>query len=100
MKDLNLSEIELPFKISMLRAYGQEPILRYMARRNDDSVMIINENGFEAWNAGRKIRQWIGWPKKDLFDYDEAVYMQLRSLYEEGRIRELNDEWMKLTPLK
>ena len=62
--------------------------------------MVIDENGYQEWKAERQIPRWIGWPKKDLFHYDEAVYKRLRGLYEESRLHELNQEWKNLSPVK
>ena len=58
--------------------------------------MVTDEKGYQAWKSGTVIPQWIGWPKDDLFDYDEAVYKRLRLMFENGQYSELNEEWSKL----
>jgi len=58
--------------------------------------MVVSELGFQAWKDGAAILKWIGWPKNDLFNYDEAAYKRLTNLYQAGRKQELNQEWNKL----
>ncbi len=85
--------------MAVLRAYGQEPLLRYVARRGNGGIMVVSESGYRSWQAGKGIPRWIGWPKKDLFDYDEDVYGKLCDLYRNGFEQQLDQEWNKLRPL-
>ncbi|HEV8326173.1 MAG TPA: hypothetical protein VGQ08_01710 [Nitrospiraceae bacterium] len=98
MKD-SLSSRPAPFKMAVLRAYGQEPVLRYVAKRSNGGIMVVSESGYQSWRAGRGIPRWIGWPKKDIFDYDEAVFRRLHNLYQSGNTNELFEAWGKLRPL-
>lgn len=95
----SLSSIQVPFKMAVLRAYGQEPLLRYVARRDNGVIMVVSKRGYQSWRAGRRIPKWIGWPKKDLFDYDEAAYLRLCDLYRNGHAQQLDQEWNNLRPL-
>jgi hypothetical protein len=95
----SLSSLQSTFKMAILRAYGQEPLLRYVAKRSNGGTMIVSESGYQSWQAGKGIPRWIGWPKKDLFDYDEAVYRRLCNLYRNGDEQQLDEEWNKLRPL-
>lgn len=97
MKQDNLSEYRISFKKAMLRAYGSEPLIRFVAKKNDGTVMVRNERSYMAWLEGMAANDWIGWPAKDVYDYDEETYRKLRALYEEGRCDDLEQEWRNLS---
>jgi hypothetical protein len=97
MNNIFLSSIGKSFRKAMLRAHGGEPIIRFVAKRDDGTIMVRNERSYKAWLDGAAANDWIGWPTKDVYDYDEEIYWKLRALYEEGRRYDLEREWMNLS---
>ena len=90
---------ENSFKIAMLRACGSKPLMRYVAKDTDGSLIVRNERSYREWLNGRGGNDWIGWQQMNAYQYDEAVFSRLVKLYQDGLQNELDKEWKKALPL-
>ena len=87
------------FQRAILRAYGEEPILRNVCMREDGIVMATNDRiGKESEHPG-EIDSWIGWPAKDIYCYDFSVFESLSQLYNDGEVEKLREVWPTLIKL-
>ncbi len=92
----NLSRYRTSFKIAMLRAYCNEPLMRYVAFCDDGSVMVRNERSHRAWlTDGIGEHDWLGWSRLDVYEYDEAVFGKLQRLYLQEEKEKLRQEWAR-----
>jgi hypothetical protein len=86
------------FVIALLRAYGDQPLIRYVARTANGSFMVRNERSYTAWLSGRGRHDWIGWPKGFVYEYEEEKFNRLKQLYEKKDEAKLVQEWAHCRP--
>lgn len=87
------------YQRAILRACGDEPLLRYVSRREDGTIMVRNERTMQMLENGIENNDWIGWPMKDVYPYNPSTLEVLSRLFREGREAELIRAWNGLAPL-
>ena len=81
------------FAKAIVRAFGDEPLLRYAALSEGGVVMVRSERSYRAWETGEGEGNWIGWPKQDVFKYEEQSLKQLKQLFNRHQDEELRQAW-------
>lgn len=89
----------MSFKIAMLRAFESKPLLRYIKKMDDGIFIVRSERSYREWLEGRGVRNWIGWPSNNIFEYDKEVFKKLERLYGDGAKSDLEKEWSHCKPL-
>ena len=57
----------------VVRAYGDEALVRRVWDASQHAVFIVSEENFKLLSAGRPGLWPVGFPRRDVFPYDEAV---------------------------
>lgn len=81
------------FTRAIVRAFGDEPLLRYAALSEDGVVMVRSERSYRAWEAGEERNNWIGWPMRDVFKYEEQSLKLLQQLFSQHQDEKLRQAW-------
>ncbi len=81
------------FTKAIVRAFGDEPLLRYAALSEDGVVMVRSERSYRAWETGEGEGNWIGWPRQDVFKYEKQSLQQLQQLFSRHQDEELQQAW-------
>ena len=65
----------------IIRAFGGEPLVRLIWNVYPDTIEICNEEGYQKLVTGEP---WIpiGFPRKDVFQYDPGVFEKLMREWE------------------
>ena len=80
----------------ILRAFGERPVVRLVWRISDGMVLVTDEAGFAALQAGMGADIIpIGFPLNDVFAYDGEAAAEILNRYIEGS----PIEWQKLSPI-
>jgi len=86
------------FKKAILRGAGYEPLVRYVCELQDGSYAVKSVRSYEKWlTEGRGEDDWIGWPNKDVYDYDKPLFLKLLNLFGAEETKELAKEWDALS---
>lgn len=85
----------MSFKIAMLRAFGSKPIVRYVSRSSRGVLLVRSERSYREWLEGRAAKHWIGWPRSEVYKYDESTFCRLEKLYRSGAQEDLGKGWAK-----
>lgn len=83
------------FKKVILRAINDEPLLRDAALRPDGVVMVCSERSLEDWTKGVR-NNWLGWPRRDVYLFDVALFKRFRRLYQTQQREKLQVAWLAL----
>ena len=86
------------FKKVILRACDDEPIVRYVSRREDGAIMVRSEKSYHDFLKGKGLTNWIGWHEEDVFSYDSAMFNELSMLFTSSDKKPLKGAWNKLKP--
>lgn len=76
---------------AILRACGDEPLLRFVSQREDGIVMVVSDES--------RTENWLGWPIGDVYAYDQEAYDNLLALNNEGKRDELVEAWSMMKRL-
>ena len=87
------------YQRAILRACGDEPLLRYVSKREDGIIMVKSDRTMQRLESGIGGNDWIGWPMKDVYPYNPSTLEMLSRLYSEEKNAELIKAWNGLTPL-
>lgn len=79
-------------QIVMVRAYGDEALRRVVWEVGAKAVMICNPDLYEKARRDTSIHP-IGFPKEAVFEFDPALFRQLREAYQAGRADDLVRLW-------
>jgi hypothetical protein len=81
---LGESEAIMAYPLVLARAYGGEPLRRFVIQTTDRAVFLVNPDFLAAVEAGE--RGPAGFPIEDVFEFDAELYARLRVQWErEGR---------------
>ncbi len=81
------------FTKAIVKAFGGEPLLRYVALSEDGVVMVRSERSYRVWETGEGGDSWIGWPRQDVFKYEEQSLKLLEQLFSRHQDEELRQAW-------
>ena len=90
MEIKNFDSIRNGFKMVILKAYKNQPLLRYAKLRDDGIIMVKSERSLQNLESLEYDMDWIGWPENDVFLYNEKDYSELCKIYESGNREALN----------
>lgn len=91
--ETELSENFSGFQIAILRAFGDEPLIRYVAN-GAQRVMVRSEQSMRRWQRGEGgENDWIGWPRREIYKYNPQVFERLTLLFQSGKKNELRQAW-------
>lgn len=93
MESKNYISESSDYRKAILRAYKDEPLIRYVAFTEEGSVMVKSETAYLEWKEGRGRNSWIGWPLEDVFEFIPDLYKQLVALNQKGKASELKTKW-------
>lgn len=87
------------FQKAILRAYGDEPLVRYVVMNNNRTIMVCTEENIKRLGQEQVLDNWIGWPKEDVYSYDPKTFQSILHFYIEGEKEELKKAWSFLPKL-
>lgn len=61
----------------IVRAYGNEPLLRKVWDADNEVVFICSDENFDALTAGRPALNPVGFHRQNVFHYDPKVFAAL-----------------------
>lgn len=77
----------------IVRAYGGVPLVRRVWDENERVVYITNDSRLKQMLAGDTEIWPVGFPREDVFKFDQELASQLETLCESGKW-----DWNKLDP--
>jgi len=83
----------MKFRKVILCGSRLEPLIRYVARMDDGTLVVRNERSYQEWESGGAADDWIGWPNHDVYKYDEKTFKKLKTLFERGMKSEIEKAW-------
>ncbi len=69
----------------IIRVFGGKPEIRRVWDENEKVVYITNDVNLSLLLAGKSALEPIGFPKEDVFKYDEVLAESMESLYCDGK---------------
>lgn len=79
------------------RAYGDEPLVRYVCGKANGLIYLSRKSGLCAKNDERI--PGVGFPKTAVFCHESDLYDSLRAAWAADDSRALNDLWQKASPV-
>jgi len=77
----------------VVRAYGDEALVRRVWDAGEHAVFIVSEQNFWALSAGRAGLWPVGFRRRDVFCYDDAAAQELAASGPDNPL-----EWERLMP--
>lgn len=77
--------------LCLARAYGGEPLRRYVVGRNKRVVYIINPSVVDS--SGIQGKAGVGFPPDCIFRFEKSLYDSLLEAYESGDSARLGTLW-------
>jgi hypothetical protein len=92
--------VNTPYKEAravVIRAYAGQPLYRLLLSYTDEAAFVCAEEYLDAILAGTHPSPMVGFPMKDVFEFDEAAFAALAEQW--TRQRETDPAmWRKLKP--
>lgn len=84
--------------MAILRAHRDEPLIRHAAKDEDGDVRVRSERSYQEISNGLDNGNWLGWPKSDVYEYNERDFVDLKKLWEGGLGDDLRKRWSQCQP--
>ncbi len=83
----------------MVRALGGQPLIRRIWQEHDRGILICRVEDYDLWQSEGREPPVAGFPKEDIFVYDEHLFAELEDIYQDhdGNSR-LQQEWQHARP--
>ena len=81
--------------LTPLFGISSKPIVRYVSRSSRGVLLVRSERSYREWLEGRAAKHWIGWPRSEVYKYDESTFCRLEKLYRSGAQEDLGKGWAK-----
>ncbi len=65
----------------IVKAYGEKPLIRRIWNSNENVVYITNDEQFQLLIAGKDAIEPIGFPREDVFKYDQKLATSMERLH-------------------
>ena len=82
----------------IVRAFGGAPLARKVWDVGERVVYITDEQGLKRLTSGRDAPPPLGFPKEDVFRFDERLYRRLESAIKRKDKRNLPGIWSEAKP--
>jgi hypothetical protein len=84
----------------LVRAFGGVPLARKVWGEGQRVIYITDDEGFKRLAAGRAIVSPVGFPKEDVFQFDDRLFRRLESAVKRRDTRNLPGIWSEAKPYK